>query len=143
MPTKRTLLAAVCSAVLLSLTGCLPGQVRDDRDASFFVTHGGEGYQPTGYGWKPNTKVEFSVWNEPDGRGSASTQWKRVLEVNVDGLGMFGFNSGAQVYPVRRTICGTPEQGQTMVFMAKSLATGTVRMRQSPVDLYFTFQPCR
>ena len=143
---KRSLRVALCGSLLFSLAACLPGQSPDDSQASFFVTSAGRGgvsgYVPTGYGWKPNSKVEISVWNEPDGPGSASTDWKKVFDEDVDRDGLFGFNTGAPFYPVRRTICGTPGEGQTMAFMAKSLTTGTVRMHRVAVDIYFTFKPC-
>jgi len=148
MSPKRPLLVAACVGLLFSVTGCLPGQSSEDPYADFFVDTAGPGqagmevYRPRGYGWKPNSKVEFSIWNEPDGRGSASTQWKKIFDVNVDATGMFGFNDAAAVYPVRRSICGNPETQQTMVFMARSPTTGTVRMHQSPVDHYFTLRPC-
>lgn len=146
MSPKRPLLVAVCVSLLFSLTACLPGQSTDDSQSDFYVSSAGQGgvsgYLPTGYGWKPNSKLEISIWNEPDGPGSASTQWKKILDENVDASSLFGFNSGAPFYPVRRSICGTPENGQTILFMAKSLTTGKIRMRQVPADLYFTFKPC-
>lgn len=148
MQRKSAKRIVFCSALSLALAGCLPGRPGLEPNADFYVAHAGQGqagvpgYKPTGYGWTPNSTVEFSIWHEPDGPGSASSQWKKILDVHVDASGMFGFNAGAAFYPVRRSICGTPEQQQTMVFMAKNPATGTIRMRQSPVDLYFTFQPC-
>ena len=145
MSTKLPLLAAMCVYLLFGLSAC--PQSTDDSRSDFFVTATGQGgvsgYLPTGWGWKPNSKIEISIWNEPDGPGSASTQWKKILDVNVGADSMFGFNSGAPFYPVRRTICGNPENGQTLVFMAKNLTTGRFQMRQVPADLYFTFQPCR
>ena len=148
MSPKHPSLVAFCAGVLFSLTGCLPGQSSEDPYADFFVVTAGPGqagmevYRPTGYGWRPNSKVEFSIWNEPDGPGSTSTQWKKIFDVNVDATGQFEFNDAAAAYPVRRNICGKPEDQQKMVFKARSLNTGTVRMRQSPVDLYFTFTGC-
>jgi hypothetical protein len=145
MSPKRPLLAAVCVSLLFSLTAC-PGWT-DNSNSDFFVTTSGQGgvsgYLPTGWGWKPNSKVEISIFNEPDGPGSANTQWKKILDENVGADSLFGFNSGAPFYPVRRNICGNPENGQTAVFMAKNVTTGQIRMRQVPVDLYFTFQPCK
>jgi hypothetical protein len=146
MSAKHPLRLAVWVPVIFSLTACIPGQSADDRQSDFFVTSNGQGsvsgYTPTGWGWKPNSKIEISIWNEPDGPGSASTQWKKILDETVDSSWLFGFNSGAPFYPVRRSICGAPENGQTLVFMAKSLTTGNIRMRQVPADLYFTFKPC-
>jgi hypothetical protein len=143
---KRPFLAVVCVSLLFSLTACPPGQSTDDSQSDFFVQldqQGGvSGYLPTGWAWQPNSKVEISIWNEPDGPGSASVQWKKILDENVDATSMFGFNSGAPFYPVRRSICGNPEIGQMVVFMAKSLTTGKIRMSRVPADIYFTFQPC-
>lgn len=145
MSPKRPFLAAVCVS-LLTLTACPPGQSTDDSESGFFVVSaapGLAGYKPTGWGWKPNSKLEISIWNEPDGPGSASTQWKKILDETVDPSSLFGFNSGAPVYPVARSICGNPANGQTVLIMAKSLTTGKIRMFQAPADIYFTFQPCR
>jgi hypothetical protein len=146
MSLNAPLLTVVCVSLLFSLGACPRAPVPEDNAADFFVTTSGQGgvsgYLPTGWGWKPNSKVEISIWNEPDGRGSASNQWKKILDENVDSNSMFGFNSGAPFYPVRRSICGNPENGQTVVFMAKSLTTGRFVMRQVPADLYFTFKPC-
>jgi hypothetical protein len=144
---KRLLLAALCVSLLFSVTACPPGQSSDESQSEFFVAiswQGGvTGYLPTGWGWKPNSKVEISIWHEPDGPGSASTQWKKILDESVDPYSMFGFNSGAPFYPVRRNICGHPENGQTVLFMAKNVNTGKIRMRQVPADIYFTFKPCQ
>lgn len=146
MSPNRSLFVAACGFLLLSLTGCPPGKVPEDTQADFFVSSTGQGgvsgYLPTGWGWKPGSKVEISIWHEPNGPGSVSSDWKKILEENADNSGMFGFNYGAPFYPVRRNICGNPENGQTLLFMAKSLTTGSVRMRQVPADLYFTFRPC-
>lgn len=146
MNQKRLLLLALCAFGLFGLPGCMPPQAADESAADLYVTWAGQGgvsgYLPTGYGWRPSSKIEISIWGEPDGRGSASTEWKKILDEVPDGSTLFGFNPGAPFYPVRRSICGAPEQGQTMVFMAKSLTTGTVRMHRVPVDLYYTFQPC-
>ncbi len=146
MSPKNPLLPIICASLLFCLTACLPDQSADDRNANLFVTSAGQGtvagYLPTGYGWKPNSQVEISMWNEPDGPGSASTQWKKILDERVDSQGMFGFSAGAPFYPVRRSICGVPADGQKVVFMAKSLATGTVRMHRVEADLYFTFKQC-
>jgi hypothetical protein len=146
MLPKRPFLVALYGSLLFGLTACLPGQSSDDGQAGFFVASAGRGgvsgHLPTGYGWKPNSKVEISIWNEPDGPGSASTRWKKIFDENVGADWLFGFDAGAPFYPVRRSICGTPEDGQAMVFMAKSLTTGTIRMHRVPVDLYFTFKPC-
>lgn len=147
MRQKRVLLAAVFVSLFLALSTCSPWQSTGDFEAGLFVTSSGQngvsGYLPTGWGWKPNSKVEISIWNEPDGPGSASTEWKKILDETVGDSGLFGFTPRAPFYPVRRSICGTPENGQTLVFMAKSLTTGRITMRQVPADLYFTFQPCR
>ena len=146
MNQKRLLLLASLAFLLIGLPGCMPPQTADESGADLYVTWAGQGgvsgYVPTGYGWRPSSKIEISIWGEPDGPGSASTEWKKVLDEVPDSFTMFGFNSGAPVYSVRRTFCGQPEQGQTMVFMAKSLTTGTIRMHRVPVDLYFTFQTC-
>lgn len=155
MSPKPPLLVAVCVSMLFGLTACFPGQSTDESEADFFVSTAGRaesyGYHWTGYGWKPDSTVEISIWNEPDGPGSTSTQWKKIRDENVNSISMFGDGSGAPkfgytpgspLYPVRRTICGNPVNGQTVLFMAKSLTTGKIRMRQLPADLYFTFKSC-
>ena len=147
MYPKCPLLAAVCVSLLFSLAACSPGRSTDDSESWFNVQwapgQGGvPGYLPTGSSWRPNTKVEISIWNEPDGPGSGSSQWKKILDENVGSDSLFGFTHGAPFYPVRRNICGG-SNGQTVVFMAKSLTTGKIRMHQVPADLYFTNQPCK
>jgi hypothetical protein len=140
MLRNRYLLAAACCCVL-GLTTCTRNDPEDSQ-ANFFVAVASSGYTPQGYGWKPNSKVSIDMWGEPDGPGSASTAWKHLFDVNVDSIGMFGF-TGAQTYPVPlKKFCGNPENGQTAVFMAKSLTTGRLVMRSFPVDIYFTFHPC-
>jgi hypothetical protein len=146
MNVRRCLLAGACAVSLPMLSGCLDALSSEDASADFFAAtafSGGPGYQVQGWGWKPNTHVSVDMWNEPDGPGSASTEWKHLFNVDVDQNGMFGFTSNSAVYPVRRTICGNPEQGQTAVFMVKSIDTNRLRMRRFPVDIYFTFQPCK
>jgi hypothetical protein len=143
--SSRPLFACLLSASLLaSLAGCQPSA--DQSESNFFVTSAGHagmsGYLPTGYGWQPNSQLDISIWHEPTGPGSVSSEWKKVLDVTVDASSMFGFDSGAAFYPVRRSICGNPEPGQMVLFMAKSKTTGKIRMRETPADLYFTFQPC-
>ncbi len=139
MALKRTLLIIACSSLLLAAT-CPPSPAGEahDAQADFFVAAGMPGYTPQGYGWKPGSIVRIEVFDEPDGSGG----WKHLFDVSVDSNGMFGFNSGAKSHPVRRTICGSPVSGQTVVFMAKA-DTGRIRMRNVPADLYYTFQPCR
>lgn len=143
--SSKPLSACLLSASLLaSLAGCRTST--DPSESNFFVASAGQsgvsGYLPTGYGWQPNSQLEISIWHEPTGPGSVSSEWKKILDVTVDASSMFGFNSGAAFYPVRRSICGAPEASQTVLFMAKSKTTGKIRMRETPADLYFTFQPC-
>jgi hypothetical protein len=144
MIRRRHFLAAACGCALFSLTGC--GQTPTDSTAEFFVTSTGQGqvsgYTPQGWGWKPNSKVSIQLWNEPDGRGGASTEWKHLFDVDVDNSSLFGFAGNVKFYPVKRTICGNPERDQTVVFMAKSLTTGRIVLRRAPADIYFTFKPC-
>ena len=144
MSWKRLLPCVVCACLLYGLSGCQPST--DTSESNFYVASAGQrgvsGYVPTGYGWQPNSQLEISIWHEPTGPGSVSSEWKKVLDVTVDATSMFGFNSGAAFYPVRRSICGTPEQGQNVLFMARSKTTGKIRMREAPAHLYFTFQPC-
>ena len=137
------LFASLCGLLFLTLTACQPAI--DESQANFFVASTGRqpGYYPQGGGWKPNSKVSISLWNEPDGPGSASTDWKHLFDVDVDSNGMFGYSSSSPFYPVRRSICGNPENGQTVVFMAKSLTTGKILMYRPGADIYFTFQPCQ
>jgi len=146
MALKHALLVIVCSPLLLAAGSCPPSPGADDAQADFFVAAVGQGgvsgYTPQGWGWKPGSKVAIELFNEPNGPGSAATEWKHLFDVSADSNGMFGFSGNAAFYPVRRVICGTPESGQTVVFMAKA-DTGRIRMRQVPADLYYTFQPCR
>lgn len=147
MSPNAPLLAVVCVSLLISLSACPPEQLPEDNTSGFFVKSTGQGgvsgYVPTGWGWKPNSKVEISIYDEPDGPGSVSNQWKKILDENVDANSMFGFNQGAPFYPVRRSICGNPEDGQMVVFMAKSLTTGKIHMQRVPAHLYYTFEACR
>jgi hypothetical protein len=146
MTWKHALLASVCGCLFFTLTACQP--VQDDSQSDFYVAWSGragkgEGYSPQGWGWKPGSKVEISIFNEPNGPGSASTEWKHILDVVVDQSGMFGFSGPSPpFYPVNRNICGSPEQDQKMVFLAKNLNTGRFRMFRVTVVLYFTFQAC-
>lgn len=146
MTLKRALLAAAFGGTYLTITACSSGQ-ESEASADFHLAGSGRpgvfGFLPTGSGWKAGSKVEVSIWHEPNGPGSVSAAWKKILDETVDKDGMFGFAPGAPFYPVGRTICGTPGPGQTMMVMAKNVNTGTVRMRQVPVDLYYNFQPCR
>jgi len=147
MSVRRYVLLATCVPLFLTLTACPPGlQTADETSSDFFVASAGQGgtsgYTPQGWGWKPGSHVEISIFNEPDGPGSASTSWKKILDETVDPTSLFGFNAGAPFYPVRRSICGNPEQGQFLVAMAKNTNTGKIRMTKVPVDIYFTFQPC-
>lgn len=147
--TRRTVLsiscllfASLCGLLILTMPACQRSV--DDSQSSFFVALGRQpGYYPQGWGWKPNTKVSISLWNEPDGPGSASTDWKHLFDVDVDSNGLFGFSGNPPFYPVRRSICGNPENGQTVVFLAKSLSTGKIQMYRPGADIYFTFQPCQ
>jgi hypothetical protein len=141
MTLKRALFATACGSLFLTLTACPPSL--DDSNSNFFVQSSGAraGYTPQGSGWKPNTKVEISIWGEPDGAGGASTEWRHLFDEQVDGIGMFGYNGGAQFLPVARKFCGNPEQGQVVTFMAKS-QTGRIQTYRPGADIYFTFQPC-
>ena len=148
MYPKLPFLAAVSVYLLFGLSACPPGQTEEIR-ADFWAGAVGRagvtnGFSATGWGWKPNSKVEISIWHEPDGPGSARAEWKKILDENVDSDGTFGFKPGAPFYPVYRTICGNPEPGQKILFMAKNPTTGTIRMIQFEfAHIYFTGQPCR
>jgi hypothetical protein len=143
--SKRQLIFFAC-VTALGLAACHT-QPASDSDSDFYpnvVFQGGvSGYAPTGWKWVPSDKVEISIWNEPDGPGSTSTQWKKILDEHVDANTMFGFQSGAPFYPVRRSLCGNPVDKQVVFFMAKSTTTGRIQIRTQPADLYYTFQPCR
>ena len=143
MYLKLPLLTTVCVSLLFSLSACPPAPLPDDSQARFDVTgtgqHGVSGYTPTGWGWKPNSKVEISIWDEPGGDG----HWKKILDENVNADGMFGFEPGpAPFYPVEPKICGNGELDQTVVFMAKSLTTGKIEMDRVTAGFYFTHRPC-
>ena len=148
MTSKRALLLAACGPLLLALAACQQAGKNTDGDADpeFMVSSAGKngvpGFTPQGWGWKPGSKVEISLFNEPDGQGKANASWKKILDETVEDSTMFGFNSNPPFYPVRRTLCGNPPPRQIMLAMAKNTDTGRIRMRPLPVDLYFTFQPC-
>lgn len=160
MTLKRTLFLAACGPLLLTLAACQPPDKSakgsgsagsgiggdTDSDPEFMVTSAGKngapGFTPQGWGWKPGSKVEISLFNEPDGQGKPNPSWKKILDETVETSTMFGFNDKAPFYPVRRTLCGNPPPRLIMLAMAKNTDTGKIRMRPLPVDLYFTFQPC-
>ena len=149
MTSKRALLLAACGPLLLALAACQPaskGMEDSDSDPEFLVSsapkNGVAGFTPQGWGWKPGSKVEISLFNEPDGQGKANASWKKILDETVEDSTMFGFSDKAPFYPVRRTLCGNPPPRHVMLAMAKNTDTGKIRMRPLPVDLYFTFQPC-
>jgi hypothetical protein len=146
MIRKRYLLATMCAPVVFVLAGCPPPQSTDDSASDFFVAvttqAGVQGYVPQGWGWKPSSKVSIQLWHEPCGPGCATSAWKHLFDVDVDSSGMFGFTPNAKFHPVRREHCGTHEN-QSVVFMAKSLTTGKIRMRQTLADLWYTFRPCQ
>jgi hypothetical protein len=139
-------LSIALGPLLLCLAACTQVKPTGDENAGFYVNATGQGgasgYLPTGWGWTSASKVEIRIWHEPTGPGAASDQWKTLFVETVGPDGMFGFNSGAPFYPVQRTICGTPENNQTILFVAKSLTTGRAITRQVPAHLYFTFRPC-
>lgn len=145
MSIQRKLLACASALWLVGLAGCQPTS-NDDKDAEFFVASNGQGgvngYTVQGWGWKPGDTVEVKIWHEPDGPGSALGEWKKLFDAKVDSTSLFGFSGSATFYPVRRWICGNPENGQFLLAMVKSTTTNRIRMRQVPVDIYFTFQPC-
>lgn len=146
MTWKHVLFATVSGSLFLTLTAC--DRVSDDSQSSFYVEsigrHGVPGFTPTGWGWKPLSKVSIDIFDEPNGPDSASSEWKHILDETVDSNSLFGFPPPEPpFYAVKRSICGNPIPNQTMVFMAKNLTTGRIQMVRVPVDQYFTFQPCR
>ena len=121
-------------------------EFKDDSEAEFLVAtadkNGVPAFTPQGWGWKPGSRVEISLFNEPDGQGKANPSWKKILDETVDASSLFGFSANPPAYPVRRTLCGNPPPRQFMLVMAKNMDTGKIRIRPLPIDLYFTFQPC-
>ena len=155
MTLKHTPFVAACGLLFLTLSACQPtaqskgdskSQFKDDSEAEFIVNSAGKngvpGFTPHGWGWKPGSHVEISLFNEPDGQGKANPSWKKILDETVDASSLFGLSSNPPFYPVRRTLCGNPPARQFMLVMAKNMDTGKIRMRPLPIDLYFTFQPC-
>ena len=155
MTLKRALLIAAGGPLLLALAACQPtsqskgdskSQFNEDSEAEFIVStadkNGAPGFTPQGWGWKPESRVEISLFNEPDGQGKANPNWKKILDETVDASSLFGLSSNPPFYPVRRTLCGNPPPRQFMLAMAKNMETGKIRIRPLPIDLYFTFQPC-
>ena len=155
MTLKRALFVAACGPFYVALTACQPtaqskgdskSEFKDDSEAEFLVSSAGKnevpGLTPQGWGWKPGSRVEISLFNEPDGQGKANPNWKKILDERVDASSLFGLSSNPPFYPVRRTLCGNPAPRQFMLVMAKNMDTGKIRIRPLPIDLYFTFQPC-
>jgi hypothetical protein len=144
MSIRSGLLACAGASMLLSLSGCLEPASAADAQAEIFpasASHAGNGYQVQGWGWKPGSKVSISMFDEPNGPGTAASEWRHLFDVTADANGMFGFTTGSAFHPVNRNICGQPEQGQVASFQAKA-DTGRIRVRQTPVDIYYTFQRC-
>ena len=147
MTLNRALFWTACGPLFLTLIACQPAaKSSGDDDPEFLVSSAGKngvpGYTPQGWGWKPGSSIEISLFNEPDAQGKANPSWKKIADEKVDPSTMFGFSAKAPFYPVRRTLCGQPAPRQFMLVMAKNTDTGKIRMRPLPVDLYFTFQPC-
>ena len=146
MSPKRSLLVAVCVSLLFSLTACLPAPSTDNSESNFIVASNGQrgvpGYTPQGYDWKPNSQVEISIWDEPDGPDSRNGQWKDIFVENVDAQGSFGLLGSIPFYPVPKIFCGTPRNYETVLFKAISLTTGKWRMFTASAGPYFTYQPC-
>lgn len=148
MTSKRALFIAACGPLfMMIITACQPASDKmEDSEAEFLMSSAGKGgapgFTPQGWGWKPGSRVEISLFNEPDSQGKPNPNWKKILDETVDPSSMFGFSSDPPFYPVRRTLCGNPAPRQFMLAMAKNTDTGKTRMRPLPVDLYFTFQPC-
>jgi hypothetical protein len=147
MTLMRALFVTACGPLVLTLTACQPAsQSTDESESELLVSSAGKGgvpgFTPQGWGWKQGSRVEISLFNEPDSQGKANPNWKKILDETVDPLSMFGFSSNPPFYPVRRTLCGNPAPRQFMLVMAKNTDTGKLRIRPLPVDLYFTFQPC-
>ena len=97
MTLKRALFAAACAHLCLALTACQPtaqskddskAGFKDDSEAEFLVgsadKNGVPGFTPQGWGWKPGSRVEISLFNEPDGQGKANPSWKKILDETVD-----------------------------------------------------------
>jgi hypothetical protein len=147
MTLKRALFVTACGPLFLAAIACQPASDNmEDSEAELLMSNAGKGgapgFTPQGWGWKPGSKVEISLFNEPDSQGKPNPSWKKILDETVDTSTMFGFSADAPFYPVRRTLCGNPAPRQFMLAMAKDTKTGRTRMRPLPVDLYFTFQPC-
>jgi hypothetical protein len=151
MTRKCALFFTTLAPLWMMTAACQPASDKEengevDSDPEFLMSSAGKngapGYTPQGWGWKPGSSIEISVFNEPDSQGKPNPTWKKILDEKVEPSTMFGFSADAPFYPVRRTLCGNPAPRQFMLAMAKNMDTGKTRMRPLPVDLYFTFQPC-
>ena len=91
MTLERAPFAAACGLFFLTLSACQPTaqgkgdgktEFKDDSEAEFLVSSAGKngvpGFTPQGWGWKPGSRVEISLFNEPDGQGKASPSWKKT-----------------------------------------------------------------
>ena len=80
MPSKCPFRSLVSAVLLVVLGECQTST--DHTGSNFFVAStghaGGSGDLPTSHGWQPNSQLETSVWHEPTGPGSVSSEWKKV-----------------------------------------------------------------
>ncbi len=146
MNVNPALPAVFCLSLALVLTGCpIRSSNSDHSESTFFVGISMEnrvsGFRASGWGWKPGSRIEIRVHNEPTATGGVTGTWKKLFTVTVDADSMFGLNPTATFYPVARLACGHPH-GQTVMFTATNLDTGRLRVQHVPADLYFSFNPC-
>jgi hypothetical protein len=133
------------AVALFALGGCATG-----RDPNFFVAVSGNRQEstflPQGYGWVPNNRIEISVYGEPMREGNElvnNSSWRSLGFVKPDSYGMFGYNSGALVAVVPRSLCGAPPQWLNQpLFLARDTETGTVSLIAGSNAEWFTFEPC-
>jgi hypothetical protein len=142
---NRRIVLCLLAVALFPLTGCGVGS-----DAAFFVTiasdgEGSSGFVPQGYGWTPKKQIDISLWGEPrlEGKEVVTTgEWKSLGVVTPDEYGMFGFNSGAFKYFVKRTIPNQPPPWLPhVIFLAREKDSGKVRFYTVACDAWFTFKP--
>src|SRR4029453_18757298 len=106
MTLTRAFFVAACAPLFLALTACQPtaqskgdskSEFKDDSEAEFLVSsadkNGVPGFTPQGWGWKPGSRVEISLFNEPDGQGRANPSWKKILDETGDPSALLGFRA--------------------------------------------------
>ena len=83
MTLKRALFLTACGPLLLTIIACQPASDNmEDSEAELLMSNAGKGgapgFTPQGWGWKPGSSVEISLFNEPDSQGKPNPSWKKI-----------------------------------------------------------------